>query len=396
MASPTRQQNAGDAPKSHKTAMLVLLAILVVALLAAGWGLFSRFEAFASLRTTTEQASIPLVTLQQAKAEPASETIVLPGNVQAYYEAPIYARTNGYVQQWYTDIGSRVKAGQLLALIETPDVDDELRQAEADLGTARANNDLAQVTARRWITLRKTNSVSQQDADDKIGDAAAKKAAVASAAANVARLRQLQDFKRVVAPFDGVVTARLTDIGNLIADGTSTILFRVADTSRLRVYTEVPQTYVSNMKEGGEVDLSFAEYPGRSFKATIARTSNALDPATRTLMVELSLDNAGGTLLPGGYTQVHFEAKSGGTFVRIPVSALLFRADGLHVATVASRWSGNMAKIALKTVTIGRDFGSSLEITTGLEPGETIVIDPPDSATDGETVRIDSAAKAAS
>lgn len=400
MASPTRQTREGEAPqKSHKTAKMVIFIAMVVFAVLAGFGLLSRHQSEAALREQTEDAALPAVTLAPASGEPAAQSIELPGNVQAFYEAPIYARTDGYVHAWYTDIGSRVKAGQVLAVIETPDVDDQLRQAQADLGTAVANNDLAQTTARRWITLRKTNSVSQQDADDKIGDAAAKRAAVASAQANVARLRQMQEFNRVVAPFDGVVTARLTDIGDLITAGTSTVLFRVADTSKLRVYTQVPQTYVSSMKEGGEVNLTFTEYPGRSFPAKIARTSNALDPTTRTLMVELLLDNSNGTLLPGGYTEVHFSAKSSGNVVRVPVSAVLFRADGLHVVTIGSRWTEKpqngdqqgeqRGKLALKTVTIGNDYGTALQITTGLSPGETIVTDPPDSATDGEIVKID-------
>jgi len=212
---------------------------------------------------------------------------------------------------------------------------------------------------------------------------------VAAAEANVSQLRQLQDFKNVVAPFDGVVTARLTDVGALITNGTGTVLFRVADTSRLRIYTEVPEIESASIVEGGTADLTFGEFPGRVFKAKIVRTSDALDPATRTLMVELQIDNADGTLLPGGYTDVHFSGKSGANYARVPVSALLFRADGLHVATVALNADGKTGKIALKTVTIGQDYGTSLELTTGISPGETIILDPPDSAVDGETVRID-------
>ena len=388
MAAPSRTTSTIEG-KSHHTTRTVVIVGLVVAALLAAWGLYSRHRTLVALRTSTDQAAIPEVTLVKASAEAVFPAFVLPGTVQAYYEAPIYARTNGYVKKWYTDIGTRVKAGQLLAVLETPDVDDELRQAEANLRTAEATNTLDQTTARRWQMLRQTNSVSQQDLDDRVGAARAQQAAVAAAEANVSQLRQLQDFKNVVAPFDGVVTARLTDVGALITNGTGTVLFRVADTSRLRIYTEVPEIESASIVEGGTADLTFGEFPGRVFKAKIVRTSDALDPATRTLMVELQIDNADGTLLPGGYTDVHFSGKSGANYARVPVSALLFRADGLHVATVALNADGKTGKIALKTVTIGQDYGTSLELTTGISPGETIILDPPDSAVDGETVRID-------
>jgi len=388
LAAPSRTTSTIEG-KSHHTTRTVVIVGLVVAALLAAWGLYSRHRTLVALRTSTDQAAIPEVTLVKASAEAVFPAFVLPGTVQAYYEAPIYARTNGYVKKWYTDIGTRVKAGQLLAVLETPDVDDELRQAEANLRTAEATNTLDQTTARRWQMLRQTNSVSQQDLDDRVGAARAQQAAVAAAEANVSQLRQLQDFKNVVAPFDGVVTARLTDVGALITNGTGTVLFRVADTSRLRIYTEVPEIESASIVEGGTADLTFGEFPGRVFKAKIVRTSDALDPATRTLMVELQIDNADGTLLPGGYTDVHFSGKSGANYARVPVSALLFRADGLHVATVALNADGKTGKIALKTVTIGQDYGTSLELTTGISPGETIILDPPDSAVDGETVRID-------
>ena len=393
MAAPTRTKPTAE-PKSGHTTRNVVIGALVVAALLAAWGLYSRHRTLVALRASTDQAAIPEVTLGKASAEAVFQAFVLPGTVQAYYEAPIYARTNGYVKQWYTDIGTRVKAGQLLAQLETPDVDDELRQAEANLRTAEATNTLDQITARRWQVLRQTNSVSEQDLDDRVGAARAQSAAVAAAEANVSQLRQLQDFKNVVAPFDGVVTARLTDVGALITNGTSTVLFRVADTSRLRIYTEVPEIESGSIVEGGTADLTFGEYPGRVFKAKIVRTSDALDPSTRTLMVELGIDNTDGTLLPGGYTDVHFSGKTGANYARVPVSALLFRADGLHVATVTADADGNTAKIVLKRVTIGQDYGTSLELTTGIRPGETIILDPPDSAFDGETVRIDRSSNA--
>jgi RND family efflux transporter MFP subunit len=372
---------------------LVLAVGVLIALILAAWGLISRHRAEAALRAETEQAAIPIVTLVAAAAEPDGQEIELPGTVQAYSEAPIYARASGYVKAWYTDIGARVRAGQVMAVLDTPDVDDQARQAQADLANAEATYDLARTTARRWLKLRRTDSVSQQDADEKAADAKAKKAALEAAAANAARLRQMQDFKRVVAPFDGVVTARLTDIGALIADGVATELFRVADIAKLRVFSQVPQLYASELKVGDAVDLTFAEYPGRIFKAKLARTSNALDPSSRTLLVELDLDNADGLLLPGGYTQAHFKAVSPAPRARVPASALLFRADGLHVAALAPRdmdkaAPGSEVAIALRSVVLGRDFGATVEIASGIAPGETILANPPDSALDGEIVRV--------
>ncbi len=392
MAALTPQANSSDQAKTLHTARRVVILLLLLAALLAAWGLLARHRAFTALRLAADQAAIPNVTLVTASAAPKAPEIVLPGTVNAYYEAPIYARTNGYVKKWYTDIGAHVKAGQILATLETPDVDDQLRQAQADLETAKANNTLAQSTARRWRILRQTNSVSAQDLSEKQGDADAKKAAVASAAANVARLREMQGFKNITAPFDGVVTARLTDVGALVTNGTNSVLFRVADTSRLRIYTNVPQSYVNAVTQNGVAGLTFTEYPGRIFQAKIVHTAEALDPASRSLLVELQIDNANGTLLPGGYTEVHFAGKTNSQHVRIPASALLFGTNGTQVATLAPRTQDDtahdLARIRLVPVTIGRDFGTSLEITTGITTGQTIILNPPDSAIDNETVHI--------
>jgi RND family efflux transporter MFP subunit len=313
-----------------------------------------------------------------AAAGPADEALVLPGTVQAEYETPIYARTSGYVKHWYTDIGTRVKAGTLLAEIDSPEVDQQLRQAKADLATAKANDLIAQQTAKRVHALLPTQSVSAEQDDQATSDAAAKAALVAAAAANVERLTQLVGFERVVAPYDGVVTARETDVGNLInaGSGSGPELFRVADTSKLRIYVQVPQSYATLVKPGVTAGLQFPEYPGRTFPANFTRSADAINPGARTLLVELEADNASG---------VHFKVPVAQRGVNIPANALLFRAEGVRVASLAS--SG---LVTLHTVTLGRDFGPTVEVTTGLAPGEKIILNPPASLADGERVRVQS------
>jgi RND family efflux transporter MFP subunit len=361
------------------------LIVLAIALLVAVWCIVSRVSARTALGKETALAAVPTVVTVKPSQAPASEDLVLPGSVQAYYEAPIYARTNGYLKLWYTDIGTQVKKGQLLAEIETPEVDQELTQAQADLATAEANYQLARTTDERWQGLLSTGSVSKQDADQRAGDAAAKKAAVQSAAANVARLRDLESFKRVLAPFDGVVTQRNTDIGALINAGQSpgSALFRVADTHRLRIYVSLPQPYAAAVAPGDSADLVFAEHPGKSFPANVAFTAQALDPATRTLQVELQVDNQRGELFPGAYAEVHFKLATAAATLRLPVNAIMFRAAGLQVATV----SGNH-QVRLKSITEGRDFGSSIEVLSGVASDDDVILNPPDSISDGATVRI--------
>jgi RND family efflux transporter MFP subunit len=313
------------------------------------------------------------------------ENLVLPGTVQAFVEAPIYARTNGYLKVWHTDIGTEVKKGQLLAEIETPEIDQQLTQALADLETARANANLSTSTNKRWQELLTTESVSKQDADEKAGDAAAKKAAVDSAAANVARLRDLESFKRVLAPFDGVVTARNTDIGALINAGQSSgsELFRIADTRKLRIYVQVPEAYAAVTKPGMEADLIFAEQMGKTYKARAVRTSNALDPALRTLQVELQLDNANQEVFPGAYAEVHFKLAGNAETLRLPANTVIFRAAGLQVAIVDAS-----NHIQLKSIVQGRDFGNSIEVLSGIDAKDAVVINPPDSLSNGVPVRI--------
>jgi RND family efflux transporter MFP subunit len=361
------------------------LVLLVVALGLGAWGELSRVLARNALGRETARDALTSVTTTIAHRSDVGEELVLPGTVQAFVEAPIYARTNGYLKAWRTDIGTEVKKGQLLAEIDAPEVDQQLSQAEADLQTARANENLSSSTNKRWQGLLSTESVSKQDADEKAGDAAAKKAAVDSAGANVARLRDLESFKRVVAPFDGTVTARNTDIGALINAGQSSgsELFRVADIQRLRIYVQVPEAYAAVAKAGLEAQLKFAEQADKTFVARTVRTSNALDPTLRTLQVELQLDNANRDVLPGAYAEVHFKLTGNAEALRLPANTVLFRSAGLQVATV-----DGTKHVKLKSIVQGRDFGNTIEVLSGIEADDQVVVNPPDSITDGASVRI--------
>jgi RND family efflux transporter MFP subunit len=361
------------------------LILFIFALCLAIWGEVSRVMARSALSKETAEAAIPTVITVSAERSSAGEDLTLPGAVQAYIEAPIYARTSGYLKDWKTDIGSKVVKGQLLGEIEAPEVDQQFTQAQADLATAHANEALSNSTNARWQGLLATHSVSQQDADEKSGDASAKKAAADSAAANVGRLQELKSFKRVVAPFNGVITARNTDVGALINAGQSagSELFRIADTHKLRVYVRVPETYASATSPGIDALLRFVEYPNRDFPAKVVRTSNALDPTLRTLQVELELDNAGGEIFPGAYAEVHFKLPANAQSLRLPANTVLFRAAGLQVATVDAQ-----LRVKLKSIVQGRDFGNSIEILSGLAPEEKVILNPPDSIIDGALVRI--------
>jgi RND family efflux transporter MFP subunit len=361
------------------------LAPLVVALALAAWGEIGRVKARNSLaEETANDATSTVVTVNPTRTD-LGEELILPGTVQAFVEAPIYARTNGYLKTWYTDIGSTVKRGQLLAEIDTPEVDQQLAQAIADLATARANETLSNTTNARWKELLETESVSKQDAEEKAGDSAAKKATAAAAVANVSRLRELESFKRVVAPFDGIITARNTDIGALINAGQSAgyELFRLADTHKLRIYVQVPEPYASAAKPGLEAQLRFSEQQGKSYTATVVRTSNALDPGLRTLQVELQLDNAKRELFPGAYAEAHFKLPGEVQSLRLPANTVLFRAQGLQVATVDGHH-----RIQLKSIVEGRDFGNSIEVLSGLDADDAVVINPPDSIVSGAIVRV--------
>jgi RND family efflux transporter MFP subunit len=361
------------------------LILLVVALILGVWGEISRVLARNALGRETAAAAVPTVITVTPSRTALGEELVLPGIAQAYIEAPIYARTSGYLKDWRTDIGTQVAKGQLLGEIETPEVDQQLAQAQADLATARANEALSDSTNTRWKGLLATESVSKQDADEKAGDAAAKKATADSAAANLARLRELESFKRVVAPFAGVITARNTDVGALINAGqsTGTELFRIADTHKLRVYVQVPEIYAGATSPGLDAELRFAEQPRKSYTAKTVRTSNAIDPTLKTLQVELELDNANREIFPGAYAEVHFKLPASAESLRLPANTLLFRSAGLQVATVDAQ-----QRVRLKSIVQGRDFGNTIEILSGLGADEVVIQNPPDSLTDGVQVRI--------
>ncbi|HKD54950.1 MAG TPA: efflux RND transporter periplasmic adaptor subunit [Steroidobacteraceae bacterium] len=382
MFNPSRDPQAVS--HDHRTRRYVLIAV-VAALALAIWGIVSRLSARNVLERQSAAAAIPTVVTARPRAGPSSNTLVLPGSVQAYYEAPIYARTSGYLRVWHTDIGTNVKKGELLAEIDTPEVDQQLRQAQADLGTAQANYELARITNERWQGLLATQSVSQQDADQRAGDAAAKKAALESAKANLARLRDLESFKRVVAPFDGVVTQRNTDVGALINAGQTpgNALFRVADTHRLRIYVSVPQPYAAEVVAGLNATLALTDRPGKQFAATVTSTAHALDAVSRTLQVELQIDNSKGELLPGSYAQVTFKLPASVNTLRIPVNAILFRGESPQVATLDANH-----RVHLRTITEGRDFGTEIEVLSGISATDTLVINPPDSIADGTEVRV--------
>jgi RND family efflux transporter MFP subunit len=373
---------AGVRRLGRVSAVLGIAAVVVLV-----WSGLSAHHSSAGLKEVTEAAAIITVATTRPAPQAALGELILPGNIQANYEAPIYARTSGYLKRWLVDIGTPVKAGQLLAEIESPEVDSQLRQAEADLATAQANRKIADLTAERWRNLRVTDSVSKQEADEKIASADSSDAQMQAAHANVERLRELSGFEKVVAPFDGVVTARNTDIGRLIAAGENTgpALFRVADMHRLRLYVTVPQTYAAVMKTGLQADVLFPDRPGKTYIATLDDTASAIDTSTRTLLVQLVIDNKNGELLPGAYTEVHFKlpAGAGGTSYKLPANVLLFRSDGLHVGTVDAN-----DHVVLKPVEVGQDYGSDIEIVHGLDANDSVILSPPDSLTDGVTVHL--------
>jgi len=372
--------------RSARRWWIAVVGLAIVAAVVIS-GILPRIHARADLDKETAEMAIPTVSVVQPKRGAPAEEIVLPANVQAYIDSPIYARTNGYLKHWYVDIGAHVKAGQLLADIETPEVDQQLRQSRADLATAEANLNLSQITATRYADLLKTDSVSKQDADNAAGDYAAKQATVQSAQANVKRLEELQAFEKIYAPFDGVITARNTDIGALIDSGSSggarTELFHIAQPDKLRVYVNVPEAYSQAAKPGLTADLALSEFPGRLFPGTLVRTAEAIDQSTRTLLVEIRVNNPTGTLLSGAYAEVHLKLPTATSAFILPVNTLLFRSEGLRVAAVTD---GRHAE--LKQVTLGHDFGSEVEVVAGLAGNESVIVNPPDSIVAGEEVRI--------
>jgi RND family efflux transporter MFP subunit len=366
------------------------LVVVVLAAAAGGvawWGIASRARAMTTLRAETHELNTPTVAVTTPRAGALEEEVVLPGSLQPFADAPIYARTNGYLKRRLVDMGTPVKTGQLLAEIDAPELEQQLQQARADLATADANLRLAQVTADRYRELLKADSVTQQDADNAAGALEARKTSVESARHNAQRLEQLQAFTRIYAPIDGVITARNTDVGALIdlgaSGGAARELFHIASTGRLRVFVNVPQAYSRVARPGLAADLTLAEFPGRRFPGVLVRTSDSIDVASRTLLAELDVDNAAGELLAGAFVQVHFKLPKAAATCVLPVSALIFRGDGMRVAVVRPD-----ATIAMTPVTLGRDFGTEVEIVDGIGLDARVVVSPPDSLVDKQVVRV--------
>src|ERR1700722_4763364 len=364
-----------------------LFAAIALALVAAVIysGIHSRAAAESRLKHRTEEAAIPTVSVVFPKEGAPTDEIVLPGVTQAFIDAPIYARTNGYLKQWYFDIGAHVKKDQLLAVIETPEVDQALQQARANLDTAQANVAIAKITADRWQGLVSDGSVSQQETDQNVINLKAMQATFEANAANVRRLEQLQSFERIYAPFDGIITARSTDIGALIDAGASTQpkeLFHMAATHTLRVYVAVPEVYSPSVRSGGSATLTLDEFPGVPFRGAIVRNTNSIDLASRTLLVEVDIDNPTGRLLPGAYIFVHLKLPGATQSVTIPANALIFRKEGLQVALVRE------GKARLVSVKINHDYGNSVEIVSSLQPTDAVIVDPSDSLVDLTAVRV--------
>ena len=395
MQSQTEKQDVLQAPQPSKTAppqhrlrggWLIGVAILVLFAGVFVSGVIQRMQSSANLRTETAEMAVPTVIVVSPKHSAPSQEIVLPGNVQPYVTAPIYSRTNGYLQAWYFDIGAHVKKGQLLALIASPEIYQQLGQSQSNLETAKANLRLAEITKDRYLDLLKTHAVSQQDADNAVGTYNANKAIVDASQANVKQLEALQSFEKIYAPFDGIITARNTDVGALIdsgsAGGVKTDMFHLSQVDRLRVYVNVPEEYSQATTAGLKADLTLAEFPGRQFTGTLVRTSEAINYATRTLTAEVDVHNPTGQLLSGSYAEVHFKVPGQVSTYILPVDTLLFRKEGLSVAVVKE------GKAELIPVTPGRDFGDSIEVISGLRGDEAVITSPPDSITDGEKVQI--------
>jgi RND family efflux transporter MFP subunit len=363
--------------------------VVVVIALAILNGIHSRAKAEANLQGLAQVSAIPVVEVVHPSVGADGQEIALPGNAQAFNDTPIYARTSGYVDHWYVDIGAHVSQGQLLALIQTPELDQQLEQARADLKTAQANLGIAQITATRWQNLVKTNSVSQQETDQAVSDLNAKRALVDSNKANVDRLEQLQAFERVIAPFEGVITARNTDVGDLIQAGDNSApkeLFRLASIRKLRIYIPVPEVYAADVNNGQSVKVTLDAFPNKEFTGTVVRNSNAIDLNSRTLNVEVDVENPTGKLFPGAYAFVHLKVPASTGSVTLPSNALLFRSEGLRAGVVRD------SHVVLTPITIGQDYGGAVEVLSGLTPNDAVIVNPSDSLANGAAVRVHSKA----
>jgi RND family efflux transporter MFP subunit len=377
---PLNKSHRGPSPRRGLIAALAAIGVLAA-------GIRSRVRAETDLRAETTQMAVSSVSVVAPKQTAPSQEIILPGNIQPFVTSPIYARTDGYLKKWYFDIGAHVKAGDLLAIIQTPEVDEQLAQASSTLGTAQANLQLAQITRDRYQSLLTKHAVAQQDVDNAVGAYSANQAIVDADMANVRHFEALVSFEKVYAPFDGVITARNTDIGDLINSGSSTApktdLFDMSQTRTLRVYVNVPEEYSQGIKPGQtSADITLAEFPGKSFPGKLVRTSEAINATTRTLLTEVDLDNPGATLLSGSYAEVHLQVPAQHSTFLLPVSSLIFRGEKLQVGVVRN------GRVAISDVTPGHDLGEQIEVVAGLKANDQIIVNPPDSLVSGQQVNI--------
>ena len=386
-SEPIEPQSQEERSGTRKHRGYLVAAVLgLMFLVAAVVGIASRFSERRALADETEALSVTTVAIVHPKAEPPQEELVLPSTLQAYTESPIYARTNGYLKNWHKDIGSRVRQGELLADIETPEIDQELLQARATRDQANAQVEIAKTSAKRWETLQKMDAVAQQETDERSSSYTQAQANLAAADANVRRLQQLESFKHIYAPFSGVITRRNVDIGALINagnNGPNQQLFNIARTDPIRVYVNVPEIYAPSVRAGVRADIELASIAGKTFSGNVVRTADAIDPTSRTLLSEIDVPNPKGDLLPGAYAQVHFGLKIPVQRLTVPVNALLFRAEGTRAAVV-----GAGGKIELKPIVIGRDYGREVEIVSGLDLSDPVVLNPPDSLEEGQSVSV--------
>jgi RND family efflux transporter MFP subunit len=388
---PAHKEDHSDAPVGPGSGRTIGILFAVALLVAIFYGLHVRTSREKELTHSTDEAAILTVNVVKPQTGSEAQELILPGNAQAFTETPIYSRTNGYLKKWYFDIGSHVRRGQLLAEIETPEIDQQLQQSRAELERIQANMELAGVTSNRWQNLLAKHAVSQQEADQARSNYIAAQAAVDASKANVRRLEQLQSYEKIIAPFDGVITARNTDIGDLINAGSGSTnpreLFHLAATGKLRVYAAVPEVYADSIHNGDQADLAQDSNPGVKIPGTIVRNAKAIDHATRTLNVEVDVDNRDNKLLPGAYVFVHFHVPGGSNTVTVPSNTLLFRGEGLRAGVVRD------GRVQLVPVTIGHDYGGTVEVTSGLTASDEIVVDPSDSLTSGMQVRVNRGAK---
>jgi RND family efflux transporter MFP subunit len=383
MPAPPTKANPRVAIRRWFVAVIVAIAVIGVLL----FGIRSRVKAATELVEVTAQMAVPSLSVIAPKQTAPTQEIILPGNIQPFISSPVYARTDGYVKKWYFDIGAHVKEGQLLAIIQTPETDEQLAQARSTLATGEANLATARITMDRYQSLLQKHAVAQQDVDNAVGTYNANKATVDADMANVRHYEALVSFEKVYAPFNGVITARNTDIGDLINSGSSTAprtnLFDIAQTRTLRVYVNVPEEYSQGVKPGETAaQVALAEFPGKRFSGKLVRTSEAINATTRTLLVEVDIDNPGGTLLSGSYAEVHLQIPGQNSTFLLPVSSLIFRGQKLQVGVVKN------GKVTVTDVTPGHDFGDQIEIVAGLNANDQVIVNPPDSLVSGQEVKI--------